>query len=470
MISLYIIFITAVMVLFLGLNKKEAGFNKLSGIILLATSVLSVGVAKGWLNTSKLDAWAPSNMIYFGYAENMMVALLCVITGLVLLVFAKTDSIGTDRVGLMLLSLCGAIMMISYQHMVMLFLGLEVLSIPLFVLAGSDKERLSSNEAALKYFLMGAFSTAIFLLGVAFTYGATGSMDLASMGIKASFHHALEGMPVPALLNAGLVLMSIGLLFKISAAPFHFWSPDVYEGSPNRIMAFMSTIVKVAAFYAFAKLLSNFEGIRKSWETWFTALSILTILWGNIGALKQTNVKRMMAYSSIAHAGYLMMFLLLPGEKLQQYYILVVYMISYALSSIGLLSMAHLLNKSNQEELTFDVFKGLSKSNPFMMVVMVIFVMSIAGIPVTAGFAGKFYLFSSTWFTNPYLVLVGLLGSAISIGYYFKFIKFALQVDDNKAIEDSKMGTVVSFILAICAMVLLAVGVFGLQTLTFLIG
>ena len=147
---------------------------------------------------------------------------------------------------------------------------------PLFVLAGSDKERLASNEAALKYFLMGAFSTAIFLLGVAFTYGATGSMELASMGIKASFHHALEGMPVPALLNAGLVLMSIGLLFKISAAPFHFWSPDVYEGSPNRVMAFMSTIVKVAAFYAFAKLLSNFEGIRKSWETWFIAFAIVT--------------------------------------------------------------------------------------------------------------------------------------------------------------------------------------------------
>lgn len=469
MISLYIIFITAVMVLFLGLNKKEIGFNKLSGLILIATSAISVSVAKGWINTTQLESWAPSNMIYFGYAENMMVALLSLITAIVLLVFAETEVVGTDRVGLILLSLCGAIMMIAYQHMVMLFLGLEVLSIPLFVLAGSDKERLASNEAALKYFLMGAFSTAIFLLGVAFTYGATGSMELASMGIKASFHHALEGMPVPALLNAGLVLMSIGLLFKISAAPFHFWSPDVYEGSPNRVMAFMSTIVKVAAFYAFAKLLSNFEGIRKSWETWFIALSMITILWGNLAALKQNNIKRMMAYSSIAHAGYLMMFLLLPGEKLQQYYILVVYMISYAFSSIGLLSIAHVLNKNGAEDLTFNVFNGLSKKNPLLMIIMVIFVLSIAGIPVTAGFAGKFYLFSSAWYASPALVLVGLLGSAISIGYYFKFIKGAIaEVTTND--NNFELDTILTIVLSICALVLIVIGVFGLETLTFLIG
>ncbi len=469
MISLYIIFITAVMVLFLGLNKKEVGFNKLSGFILIVTSALSVAAAKGWIKTAELESWAPSNMIYFGYAENMMVALLSLITAIVLLVFAETEIVGTDRVGLILLSLCGAIMMIAYQHMVMLFLGLEVLSIPLFVLAGSDKERLASNEAALKYFLMGAFSTAVFLLGVAFTYGATGSMELASMGIKASFHHALEGMPVPALLNAGLVLMSVGLLFKISAAPFHFWSPDVYEGSPNRVMAFMSTIVKVAAFYAFAKLLSNFEGIRKSWETWFIALSMITILWGNLAALKQNNIKRMMAYSSIAHAGYLMMFLLLPGEKLQQYYILVVYMISYAFSSIGLLSLAHVLNKNGSEDLNFSVLNGLSKKNPLLMIIMVIFVLSIAGIPITAGFAGKFYLFSSAWYTSPVLVLVGLLGSAISIGYYFKFIKGAI-ADDSENSNDFKIGTVLTIVLSICALVLVGVGVFGLETLTFLIG
>jgi NADH-quinone oxidoreductase subunit N len=461
MISIYILFITAVLVLFLGLNKSETKFGYFTSLILILTTILCVAGAKGWMNFDKLSTWAPQNMMFFGPSEYLFTALITFIVAIVLWIFAENKEIGTDRIGLILFATIGAIMMIGYQHMVVLFLGLETLSIPLFVLAGSDRERLSSNEAAIKYFLMGAFSTAIFLLGIAFLYGGTGTMELQAIGLKPSFMHALEGMATPVMIRVGLVLVSIGLLFKISAAPFHFWSPDVYEGSPNRIMAFMSTVVKSAAFVAFSKLMLAFSGVKSDWDYWIVAIAILTILWGNIAALKQNSVKRTLAYSSIAHAGYLLMYVLIATEASD--FILFVYLLSYALSSIALLAMAHQLQLDTEENLNFDVFKGLSKKQPAMALLLAIFVFSTAGIPVTAGFAAKFYLFSSTFASYPLLVFVGLLGSAISIGYYFKFIKSAYLetgTSDNRIVENR-------WVYWLLAMVLVAVGVFGAVVLQF---
>jgi NADH-quinone oxidoreductase subunit N len=461
MISIYILFFTAVIVLFSGLNKSETKFGYLSSILLLFSSVLSVASAKGWLQLEGLSAWAPKNMLYFGPSEYLFSALITFVVAIVLWIFAKNNEVGTDRIGLMLFATIGAIMMVAYQHMVVLFLGLETLSIPLFVLAGSDRERLSSNEAAIKYFLMGAFSTAIFLLGIAFLYGGTGTMELQAIGLKPSFMHALEGMSTPVMIRIGLVLVSIGLLFKVSAAPFHFWSPDVYEGSPNRVMAFMSTVVKSAAFVAFSKLMLAFGGVKSDWDYWIVAIAILTILWGNIAALKQSSVKRTLAYSSIAHAGYLLMYVLIATET--SGFMLFVYLLSYALSSIALLAMAHQLQSENEENLNFDVFNGLAKKQPAMALLLSIFVFSTAGIPVTAGFAAKFYLFSSTFASYPLLVFIGLLGSAISIAYYFKFIKSAYLVSatSENTIKENR------WVYWLLALVLVAVGVFGAAILQF---
>ncbi len=461
MISIYIIFVTAVIVLFLGLGKSETKFGYITSFVLLLSSVISVLSAKGWVNLDKLSTWAPANMLQFGAAEHLYTALLTFVVSVVLWIFAKNDELGTDRIGLMLFATIGAIMMVSYQHMVVLFLGLETLSIPLFVLAGSNKERLSSNEAAIKYFLMGAFSTAIFLLGIAFLYGGTGTMELQAIGLKPSFMHALEGMSTPVMIRMGLVLVSIGLLFKVSAAPFHFWSPDVYEGSPNRVMAFMSTVVKSAAFVAFAKLMIAFSGVKSDWDYWIVAVAMLTILWGNIAALKQSSVKRTLAYSSIAHAGYLLMYVLIATETSN--YLLFIYLLSYALSSIALLAMAHQLQDKDNEELNFSVFNGFSKKQPAMALLMSVLVFSIAGIPVTAGFAAKFYLFSSTFASYPLLVFVGLLGSAISIAYYFKFIKAAYLEAPNTEVKI--VGN--QWIYWLLSIILVAVGVFGAVVLQF---
>ena len=174
----------------------------LAVLALLASAVGSFCSAKGLIQTALLESWVPLNMMHFGYVEHMFVSLLSLIAALIVYAFRKNENIGTDQLGLMMFSLCGAYMMLSYQHIVMLFLGIEVLSIPLYVLAGSNKESLASNEASLKYFLMGAFSTGIFLLGTAFIYGGTGSLELEMMGIKPSFMHAMEGMPIPTLINA----------------------------------------------------------------------------------------------------------------------------------------------------------------------------------------------------------------------------------------------------------------------------
>jgi NADH-quinone oxidoreductase subunit N len=430
MIALFVTFFSAVVLLFLGLNKKESNYSIFAAISLFVSAGLSWACSANLISFGLLESWVPANMMSFGKEQHLFSALLAFIVGLIILMFRKNEVVGNDQLGLMMFSLCGAYMMVSYQHLVMLFLGIEVLSIPLFVLAGASKTNLASNEASLKYFLMGAFSTGIFLLGTAFIYGGTGSLELEMMGIKPSFMHAMQGMPLPVLINAGIVLMSVGLLFKVAAAPFHFWAPDVYVGSPNRTTLFMATVVKIAAFVAFYRFLNTFAGIADAWKGWISVLGAITILWGNLAALNQTSVKRTLAFSSIAHAGYLVMFLLMADGT--NTWILWFYGLAYALASVLVFSIANQLSVSTGKN-DFSAFNGLAKRSPFVGVALVIGVLSMAGIPVSAGFNAKFYLFSFAWQHMPWLVGVGLLGSAISVGYYFKFFKHAFMQESEDA-------------------------------------
>lgn len=434
MIALFVTFFSAVVLLFLGLNKRESSYSLFAALALFVSAGLSWACSANLFSFHGLESWVPANMMQFGKEQHLFAALLAFIVGFILLMFRKNEVIGNDQLGLMMFSLCGAYMMVSYQHLVMLFLGIEVLSIPLFVLAGANKSNLASNEASLKYFLMGAFSTGIFLLGTAFIYGGTGSLELEMMGIKPSFMHAMQGMPLPVLINAGIVLMSVGLLFKVAAAPFHFWAPDVYEGSPNRTTLYMATVVKIAAFVAFYRFLSTFGGIADAWKGWMSVLGAITILWGNLAALNQTSVKRTLAFSSIAHAGYLVMFLLIADGT--NTFILLFYGLAYAMASLLVFSIANQV--SLQGERGFAAFDGLSKKSPVAAIALAVGVLSMAGIPVSAGFNAKFYLFSFAWQHMPWLVGVGLLGSAISVGYYFKFFKHAFMIqpsNDNPVVD-----------------------------------
>jgi NADH-quinone oxidoreductase subunit N len=325
----------------------------------------------------------------------------------------------------------------------MLFLGIEVLSIPLYVLAGSDKLNLNSNEAAIKYFLMGAFSTAIFLLGCAFIYGGTATLSLNEIEIRMSIvGHFAE---FPSLVKAGVVLMSTGLLFKVSAFPFHFWAPDVYQGSPNKITTFMAVVVKIAGFVAFSNFLQAFSALAAWSNKWIIVLSVLTIIFGNIAALSQKSVKRTLAYSSIAHAGYLLLFLITPMQG--NMWVLFAYSVAYALSTVVLFYFND--KYSTNGEFGFAMFTGLFYSNKSAAILMTIALFSIAGIPITVGFTAKYYLFTSAFDVSPIAVCIALLGSAISIVYYFKGFKNIYEVDTKiNQIHTSKIHWIVYMMVA----------------------
>jgi NADH-quinone oxidoreductase subunit N len=351
--------------------------------------------------------------------------------------FLSEGSHLTDKSALAIFSLIGAVIIVSYSNMVMLFIGVEILSIPLYVLAGSRKDSLSSNEAALKYFLMGAFASAILLFGIALIYGATGTFDISLLGTylgpaipyatnpPTGVLHLSEGND--ALLFAGILMMLVGLSFKVSAVPFHFWAPDVYEGAPTPVTAFMSSIVKTAAFAAFLRLFYvAFASQSEIWETIIWAMAALTILLGNITAVYQSSVKRMLAYSSIAHAGYLLLAILSmnhlsPGAVL-------FYAAAYSVATIASFTVLSIMETPltiNHQPLTisFESFTGLSKRNPLLAFAMTIAMLSLAGIPPLAGFFGKYYLFSAALQSGHiWIVLIAAMGSLIGVYYYLKVI------------------------------------------------
>jgi NADH-quinone oxidoreductase subunit N len=331
--------------------------------------------------------------------------------------FFKEESNQADHFALVLFALTGAVMMVSYSNMAMLFLGIEILSIPMYILAGSDKTNVSSNEAAFKYLIMGAFATGFLLFGIALIYGATGSFDLGEITTAIT----TKGGAISSIFYVGVLLMLVGMAFKVSAAPFHFWAPDVYQGAPTVITAFMSTIVKTAAFAAFLRLFSTtFMSVSGTWMHVVWVMAALTLLVGNITAVVQTSTKRMLAYSSVAHAGY-MLLALLAGNTYSNSAILF-YATAYSIGSIATFCIVHLISNAKGND-TVDSFNGLGKTNPLLALVMTIALLSLAGIPPTAGFFAKYYIFTSAFMAgNAALVLIAIIASLIGVYYYFRII------------------------------------------------
>ncbi len=416
MLILIVLFLTALVILFAGLVQARTLLRAMR----FFGPALALGLT-GWLLYAG-EPWADRyiHMLRFDdYALAFSGAAL--LSTLLLFGFTRwgfrewSETIG-DRYALLLFSLCGALCLFSFTNLVLLFLGIEILSIPLYVLAGSRRNDLRSNEAALKYFLMGAFATGILLFGIALVYGAVRSFDLAQIhSVIAAEGHS------PQMLSVGILLILVGLSFKVSAVPFHFWAPDVYLGSPTVITAFMATVVKTAAFAAFYRLFSiAFVGAGEFWTAAVAITAVLTMVVANTPALLQTNFKRMMAYSSVAHAGYLMLALLAIGQP-NTAGALLLYLLSYSVATICAFACFLLVSEQNQDE-SFAAFNGLAKKQPLVAAAMAISMLSLAGIPPTAGFFGKYFLFASAFENFPWLVVLAVLGSAISIYYYFKVI------------------------------------------------
>lgn len=357
----------------------------------------------------------------------------------------------SDFIAIKLFLLTGAIAMISFGNMAMFFLGIEILSIALYVLAASQPKNIKSNEAGMKYFLMGAFASGFILFGIALIYGATGSFDT-----HAIYGTLLEGTNVPGWFFIGIVMLSIGLLFKIAAVPFHFWAPDVYEGSPALTTATMSTLVKVAAIAAFFKLMVSINRtVPGSYITVISIVSILSMTVGNLTALVQTNVKRMLAFSGISHAGFMLMVFFNPTHTAGT---LLYYATAYALAGIAAFAviLAVCGDKGNEEVYNFN---GLGKKNPLMAAILTCSLLSMAGIPIFSGFFGKFFLFQEVLSTNHVaIVIIAIINSIISVGYYFKLI---LAMYTKESTSEKQSVPVMYTIVAVLSILLnIAIGLY----------
>lgn len=358
----------------------------------------------------------------------------------------------SDYVSLKIFLLIGAISMVTFGNMTMFFLGLEILSITLYVLAGSDFTNIRSNESGMKYFLLGSFASGFILFGIALIYGATVSFDLQVIA------ESLTQIVHPKWLMTGILLIFVGLLFKIAAFPFHFWAPDVYQGAPALTTTLMSTLAKVVAVASFFKLYQLFAPILPAaFTSLMVFLTIATMFVGNIMALQQNNIKRMLAYSGISHAGFMMIALFTTyNANAHLFY----YAAAYALAGIASFTVViAVCNKKEDESILH--FKGLYKSNPLMAVVLSMGLLSMAGIPIFAGFFGKFFVFTSALKDGHLtLVILAIVNSIISIYYYFKVIGTVFSPVDENHVPIARAYPIYQFVAVLALAMNLAMGLF----------
>jgi len=404
--------ITAFIVLYAGLFKANKA--------LLPLTVVGLLTALGFT----FCAWN-GNAVHFGMMQTDNFALafsgICIIGTLLIFLLtqnyfhAKSDNIA-EYYTLILFALAGMIMMVSYKNMAMLFVGLEIMSVSLYILAGIRKKDFASNEASLKYFLMGAFSTGFLLFGITLIYGATGSFDLDKIQ-----SYLVNSQAISPIFYPGVILMMIGLSFKVGAAPFHFWTPDVYEGAPSLITTFMSTVVKTAGFAAFLRLFAGaLAPLHDFWVAPLMVIVCLTLFIGNVTALFQKNFKRMLAYSSISHAGYLLFSLIVLTKNSENN--VLVYAAAYTFASIIAFAVLILVKQKTGSD-SFESFNGLAKRNPLIAICLTVAMLSLAGIPLTAGFIGKYLMFLNVMTEyKTLLVAFAILNALVGFYYYFRVI------------------------------------------------
>jgi NADH-quinone oxidoreductase subunit N len=412
--TLIIISVLPIVLLYLGLYKMQKALLPVTIVGLL----VALGLAINEWNTGAVPEY--HGMMLFNNFSVAFSSLAIVSTILILLLskgyFEKISSHIAEYYAIILFSLAGIIMMVSYYNLTMLFIGIETMSVSLYILAGIKKNDFASNEAALKYFLMGAFSTGFLLFGFTLIYGSTASFGL--FGIQ---KWVLDHNTISPMLCTGIILVIVGLCFKVGVAPFHFWTPDVYEGSPSLITAFMSTVSKTASFAAFLRLfMTCFPLLTSIWSPGLIAIAIITLFIGNITALYQQSFKRMLAYSSISHAGYLLFAILALGAGSAN--TIFMYATAYSVASIVAFGALILIQQETNSD-SFESFNGLGKKNPFLAFVLTVAMLSLAGIPLTAGFIGKFFAFNMVLGQfHITLAVIAVINAIISIFYYFRVI------------------------------------------------
>jgi NADH-quinone oxidoreductase subunit N len=387
-------------------NQRTLGNIALLGSLaaIVATLYQSQFPGSGFWNMVNVDTFS----VFFHF-------LVTTVTAVVILTSYEYMEVQQIRAGeyygLILFGAVGMCLMSSAVELVLIFIALEISSISTYILAGFRRRTAISSEASVKYFLLGSFATAFFLYGIALMFGATGSTSISAIS------QVLRSGNIPVLAYAGIALMFVGLGFKVAAAPFHIWTPDVYEGAPSPVVGFMSTAPKAAVFAVLLRIMFEANAPGRLWLIWVTAALSMTL--GNIGALVQDNVKRLLAYSSIAHAGYLLVaFAALPTSGIPA---AMFYAASYAAMNVGAFAVVSHFASAGERYVTLEDYSGLGRRSPLLAATLTIFLLSLIGIPITSGFFAKFYVFSAALQANLVgLVIIGVLNSAVGAYYYLR--------------------------------------------------
>ncbi|MDQ3143231.1 MAG: NADH-quinone oxidoreductase subunit N [Bacteroidota bacterium] len=407
MLAIIILTLSALGILFLGFAKQK------SLILPLAILSLSSAIACIFFNVSLWNNWLQDMMTLVDMPKVMILLMfflaICILPFFKYLQDQNNEELA-DFAGLFLLSLIGAMMMVTYRHFMILFLGIEILSISMYVMAGGDRKNQISNEASLKYFIMGAFASAILFFGIALFYTSTNTLNL----INLSF------LPSP-IFEISVLIIIAGLSFKIALVPFHFWAPDVYYGTPTVFTSIMATIVKVASFGALYRFLVLTNDFMPSWVIWLLSLiAIASIVLGNIMAISQQHVKKLLTYSGIVQSGFILLgFININSGNDHS---LMYYLIAYALASVVCFLIVHFVEVQSGND-HIDSFNGLFRSNPVLGVLMTVSLISLAGIPLTAGFMAKLFILNhaaNMGFIS--LAVISLILAVISMFYYFRLI------------------------------------------------
>jgi len=450
MIPFIVLAVLGVILLYAGLTKNKK--------LLVPIAVGGLLLTLGFLFTS----WGHPKSYYnhMVLIDNLSIAfnaIAIVTTILVLLLsvyyFEGVKEHVAENYALMIFTLFGVFLMTSFSNLVMLFIGIETLSIPLYVLAGAKKFSLRSNEASFKYFLQGAFASAILLMGIALVYGASGTFDMHTISNQVSSGLGMR----PGIFYIGLILMLMGFAFKVAIMPFHFWTPDVYEGSPTIITLFMATVVKTAGFAAFYRFFLIMIPLSENWQTIVWVLAAVTLIGSNLAALNQQGMKRLLAYSSISHSGFMLIAVMVMSKYSAAS--LLFYACAYSFASVTIFGILIRVKNYKQSLGTVEAFNGLAKNNPFLAIAMAISLLSLAGIPLTAGFFAKYYVFMAAIeksFIN--ITVIGIIAALIGVYYYFRIIvAMFFKEGDTEKLELTPLFT---FVIAFTTFLTLLFGLF----------
>jgi NADH-quinone oxidoreductase subunit N len=444
-----------IVVMLLDPLVDEEKSQKTLGLIALVGTL--AGLASTWC-MAQSPGLAFSNMVRVDTFSVFFHSLVIAIAAVVILTSFEYMAVQRIRAGeyyaLILFGVVGMALMSSAVELVLIFIALEISSISTYILTGFRRQEASSSESSLKYFLLGSFATAFFLYGVALMFGATGSTNIDLIS------RSLQSGPVQVLVYVAMALMFVGLGFKVAAAPFHIWTPDVYEGAPAPIVGFMSTAPKAAAFAVLLRVVFAINAPGRFWLIWVAAALSMTL--GNVGALVQTNVKRLLAYSSIAHAGYLLVAFAMttPENSANGISAAMFYAAAYAAMNLGAFAVVSHFANAGERYVTLEDYEGLGRTSPLLAATFTVFLLSLIGIPMTGGFFAKFYVFSAAVQANLiWLTLIGVVNSAIGAYYYLRIIVMMYMRESRNQVPASPIPFGLGFALAISIAATLYLGI-----------